>query len=211
MTTRIALVAVLAALLGPAPAQATTPDQPRLAAPLTLANLQSAFEADTHAQARYVAFAAKADQEGYPGAARIFRAAARSEQVRAGNHARALRHLGGEATLPAQARVTVNATRQNLLDTLAQENAERSDGYPRLVRQAREEGDGEAVLSFTLAHAAEGSLVKLYQEALANLARMRQPGAALHVCASCGHVVRGGVPDQCPACLSGREAFERVG
>ncbi len=210
MTTRIALLAVLAALLGPAPARAIAPGQAQSSAPATLANLQAAFETDTHAQERYAAFAEKADQEGYPGVARLFRAAARSEQVRAGNHARALRHLGGEVTLPAPARITVKATRQNLLDTLAQENAERTDGYPRLVRQARAEGDGEAVLSFTLAHAAERSLVNLYQVALADLARMRQPGAALHVCTSCGHVVRGDVSGECPACLAGREAFERV-
>lgn len=211
MTTRIALVAVLAALLGPAPAQATMPGRPRLAAPSTLANLQAAFEADTRAQARYAAFAAKADREGYPGAARLFRAAARSEQVRARSHARALRHLGGEPTLPAPAPFTVNGTRQNLLAALAHEHAERSDGYPRLARQARAEGDGEAVLSFTLAHAAERSLVKLYQEALADLGRLRAPGVPLHVCTTCGHVVGGAASEPCPACLSGPEAFERAG
>lgn len=210
MTNRIALAALLAAMsAGPRPSRAA-PEAPRAAAPLTLANLRAAIEADTQAQARYAAFAAKADQEGYRGVALLFRAAARSEAIRAGNHASALRHLGAEPAAGVPARIAVNGTRQNLLDMLAHENAERSEGYPRLVRQARQEGDSEAVLSFTLAHAAEGSLVKLYQEALANLPRMRQPGAALHVCTVCGHVVRGGVPDQCPTCLSGAEAFERA-
>ncbi len=211
MTTRLAIAALLAAMLGTAPAQATESGAPRLAAPVTLANLQAAFEADTRAQARYDAFAAKADQEGFPGAARLFRAAARSERVRAQSHARALRHLGREPMLPTPGPLTLNGTRQNLVDALAHENAERSDGYPRLVRQARAEGDGEAVLSFTLAHAAERSLVKLYQEALADLGRLRAPGVPLHVCTTCGHVVRGTASDQCPACLSGPEAFERVG
>lgn len=210
MTNRIALAAILAALsAGPSPARAA-PDKAPGAAPATLANLQAAFEADTGAQARYAAFASKADQEGYRAAARLFRAASRSEEIRAANHASALRHLGAEPASRPPARITVNGTRQNLLETLAQENAERGEGYPRLVREARQEGDSEAVLSFTLAHAAEGSLVKLYQEALASLPRMRQSGAALHVCTTCGHVMRGSAADPCPTCLSGAEAFERV-
>ena len=207
---RLATAAVLAALLGPASARATAPGAPHPTAPVTLTNLQVAFEADTHAQARYSAFALRADREGLPGAARMFRAAARSEQIRAQSHARALRHLGRAPALPAPARLTVNGTRQNLLETLAHENAERSGGYPRLARQARADGVGEAVLSFTLAHAAERSLVGLYQEALADLARLRAPGAPLHVCTACGHVARGAASDPCPACLSGPEAFERV-
>lgn len=208
--TRIALLAALAALLGPAPAQATAPCAPQAAAPLTLANLQAAFAADTLAQERYLAFAAKADQEGYPRVARIFRAAARSELARARSHADTLRHLGGEATPPPSAPATVKGTRQNLLDTLAHENAERLGGYPRLVQQARAEGQPEAVLSFTLAHLAEAGLVRVYQEALADLGGMRAPGGVIHVCRTCGHVEREGAPERCRVCLAGGDAFEPV-
>ncbi len=210
MTNRLALLAVLAPLLGAAPARAAAPAAPQVAAPVTRANLQAAFAADTHAQARYLAFAAKADQEGYPRVARIFRAAARSELARARSHAETLRHLGGEATTPPPAPATVNGTRQNLLDTLAHENAERLGAYPRLVQQARAEGQPEAVLSFTLAHSAEAGLVRLYQEALADLGGMRAPGEVIHVCKTCGHVERQGAPARCPVCLSGPDAFEKV-
>lgn len=101
-------------------------------------------------------------------------------------------------------------TRQNLLATLAHENGERSGAYPRLARQARADGAPAAALSFTLAHGAETGLVRLYQHALANLERLRAPGESLFVCATCGHVERGGAPERCPVCLSARGAFGRV-
>lgn len=208
MTIRIALLAVLAALLGPTPALGLS--AARAGSPSTLASLQAAFESDARAQARYVAFAARAEQEGFRGVALLFRAAARSEEVRARSHAEAIRHLGGEPRTPPAAAVGVDRTRQNLLATLAHENAERLGAYPRLVRQARADGEPVAVLSFILAHAAESGLVRLYQDALANLARMRPQGAPLVVCATCGHVERGAAPEWCPVCLSQRGAFERV-
>lgn len=219
MMNRLALLAALAPLIGVAPARAAAPTVPHAAAsptvthaagPLTRVNLQTAFAADTLAQARYLSFAAKADQEGYPRVARIFRAAARSELARARNHAETLRHLGGEATTPPPAPVTVNGTRQNLLDTLAHENAERLGSYPRLVQQARAEGQPEAVLSFTLAHLAEAGLVRLYQEALADFGGMRAPGEVIHVCRTCGHVEREGAPARCRVCLADGDAFEPV-
>ena len=101
-------------------------------------------------------------------------------------------------------------TRRNLLATLAHENAERLGAYPRLVRLARADGEPAAVLSFTLAHGAESGLVRLYQDALANLERMRGPGELLLVCATCGHVERATAPERCPVCLSEAAAFERV-
>ena len=52
----------------------------------TLENLQTAFNGESNANARYLAFATKADQEGYGGVASLFRAAARAEEIHAANH-----------------------------------------------------------------------------------------------------------------------------
>lgn len=206
MTIRLAHLGVLAALLGHLPARAAS----RTDAPPTVATLQAAYLSDTRAHARYLAFATRADQEGYRGVARLFRAAARSEEVRAGSHAEALRRLGARPEAPTAASISVEGTRQNLVATLAHENAERSGAYPRLARQARADGAPAAALSFTLAHAAEIRLVRLYQDALANLERLRAPGDPLFVCATCGHVERAAAPEHCPVCLSARTAFARV-
>ena len=64
-------------------------------------NLETAFEEETKASTAYKAYAARADEEGYPGLASLFRATALAEQIHAGNHARVLRHLGGSPTIDA--------------------------------------------------------------------------------------------------------------
>ena len=63
----------------------------------TIQNLLSAFEGESNAHAKYTAFAVKADADGLHGAASLFRAAARAEQIHATNHARVIKQLGGEA------------------------------------------------------------------------------------------------------------------
>ena len=60
-------------------------------------NLLAAYEGELNSHARYKAYAAKAETEGMNGAASLFRAAARAEQIHAGNHARVFRRMGGEA------------------------------------------------------------------------------------------------------------------
>lgn len=212
-TTRPTLAAALAlalAAVAPTPTRATAPaGQPARPPRATAANLQRAYESDLRARARYLAFAEQADREGYRGVARLFRTGARSEEVRARTHAEALTQLGGTPKPPAIGEPTVKGTRQNLLETLAYENAERVAAYPGLAEQARNDKAPAAVLSFTLAHDAEDGLVKRYQEALAILERMREPGSALHVCTTCGHVAAA-PEDRCPVCHAPAKAFARV-
>ena len=205
-TTVLVAVSMLAVLLGPVPGRSFA----HAANSSTQTSLQAAYQSDLRARTRYAAFAVRADEEGYRGVARLFRAAARSEEIRARGHAEALRRLGREPRTSKEAPVDVGPTRQNLLATLAHENAERLGAYPRLVRLARADGEPAAVLSFILAHGAEVGLVRLYQDALANLERMRGPGEPLVVCAICGHVERASAPERCPVCLSEAAAFAQV-
>jgi len=57
-------------------------------------NLKEAFAGESQANRKYLAFAKKADQEGFPQAARLFRAAAEAETVHAHAHLRALKGIG---------------------------------------------------------------------------------------------------------------------
>ena len=177
-------------------------------APRTRENLLAAYVDDVNAHARYTAYAEQADREGYPQAARLFRATAQSEMVRAMNHAHALRRLGGEPSAEVGP-FAVESTRANLAWTLARESAERGF-YPRLAEQARRDGLAEAVLEFTLDHAVQGDVVKLYQEALRRPGSLRSAGGELHVCGVCGHVAEGDAPHRCPVSLSPGEAYARV-
>lgn len=64
----------------------------------TMQNLQSALNGERNAHSRYLAFAEKADQEGYGGVASLFRAAAAAEEVHGDNHEQTIRDLGGLQT-----------------------------------------------------------------------------------------------------------------
>jgi rubrerythrin len=179
------------------------------ASPATVANLAEAYEADVHARERYLAFAAQATAEGQARVAAVFRAAARSEQIRAARHAEALRASGHEPVARPMPEIAARTTRQNLLWMLAHEGAERGSAYPRYVQLARREGHAGAVLTFTEAYRVETELLKLYREALATLGS-RGDGEPVHVCGGCGHVLRGQPPGACPVCLSDGAAFLRV-
>ena len=175
------------------------------AGPATQHDLLAAYVQDVHARQRYEAYAEQAEREGYPQAARLFRATAQSEVARAAKLSEALRRLGGE---PA-ARVgsfAVQGTRANLTWTLARESAERGM-YRRLAHEAHQAGDAEAALEFILALATHEELVKLYQEAVAHPGGMRHVRDDLHVCGACGHVAKGGAPHRCPVSVSAGNAY----
>lgn len=199
-TIRIAVALAATAVLASAAAAAE--------APATLANLHAAWASDVQAQARYRAFAERADQDGRGGDAALFRAAAHAEGVRARLHAEVIRHLGAEPRMASAEAPIVRATRANLVSTLAEENSERAAEYPRWVDQARRDGVPEAVLAFTLAHHAQPSLVSLLQDAVTR--RNATAGTELHVCETCGMLVRGPAPERCPVSLSPRAAFTRI-
>ncbi|HYG70497.1 MAG TPA: ferritin family protein [Anaeromyxobacteraceae bacterium] len=175
----------------------------------TTANLQAAFENDVRARDRYRAFAERAERDGEPDAAALFRAAAHAEGVRARLHGDTLRRLGAEPRPATAAVPTAGDTRANLLAILGRENIERATVYPSYVERARRDAIPEAVLAFTLAHHAEASLVALYQDAVAGRRPPREHGD-FHVCETCGYVVRGDPPERCPVSLSPRGAFTRI-
>lgn len=201
---RAAVLAIGA--LGATATAAAAPGAPTL----TAANLNTAYAADLHAQARYAAFASQAQQERLGQLAALFRAAAHAEGVRARLHADAFRRMGTEPLAPPPPAPRVGTTRANLVSVLAHENAERARTYPALVEQARRDGAIEAILAFTLAHHAEAGLLRLYQEAFGALRPKEEPVEAFHVCETCGHVVRGGPPERCPVSLTPRSGFRRV-
>jgi len=102
--------------------------------PKTQDLLQLAFAGESQTNRRYLAFAAKADQEGYPQVARLFRGAAASETVHAHNYLRALKG--------------VRSTRENLQEALSVETAAYKERYPEMIKVAKEEGNKEAEIFF---------------------------------------------------------------
>ena len=152
----------------------------------TLQNLQSAFEGESNAHNRDVAFAQKADQEGYGEVASLFRALARAEEILMKNDAAAIRKMGAEpeATI---VKFLTQSTQKNL-DSSANkfERYESEKIYPRFIIQARAEGNADAVRSFEYARAVDAQHFKLLTEALKNLESMRGKSRAYYVCPTCG-------------------------
>lgn len=179
-------------------------------------NLQSAFEGECNAQAQYLEFARKADEESWHGIASLFRAAARAEQVHSANHARILRQLGGEA-LCIVSPVEVGTTIENLRAALASERSEVETFYPEFLEQARECRDVAATRAFMWAYEAEKSHARIFLEAIESL-ESEDSSSWPHthrefcVCPVCG-VMRHGDDEMemCGVCHCAWSRQERVG
>jgi rubrerythrin len=163
----------------------------------TADNLTEAFAGESQANRKYLAFAKKADQEGRPQIAKLFRAAAAAETVHAHAH---LRVMGG-----------VKSTAENLQAAVDGEGAEFQDMYPKFVAEAEAEGNRPALISFQNAMAVEEIHHGLYSEALsAHQAGKDLASAAIHVCGICGNTVIGERPGKCSVCGAPAERFTEV-
>lgn len=147
-------------------------------------NLKEAFAGESQASMRYLAFAEKADSEGFPGAARLFRAAARAEQIHAFNHLRAMNGI--------------EATKENIESALNGESYEFKEMYPAMVKDAVAENEIEARHSFEYAMSIEMVHAKLFKKAIEE--ESANASSHFYVCPLCGHTLRGNAPKKCPYC-----------
>lgn len=181
----------------------------------TVANLLAAYEGESNAHSKYVLFAAKADAEGWHGAASLFRAAARAEEIHAANHARVLRQLGTEAKFEIHA-AEVKSTLENLRAALSGEQYEIDTMYPGFIAEAGDSDVPIAKRSFTWAMEAEKTHARLYAEAIELVEKeAKQSWAAsacnFYVCAACGYTTMT-VEEQerCPVCNLAIDKFEVI-
>jgi rubrerythrin len=159
----------------------------------TLSNLKAGFVAESQAHLRNLAFAMKAEQEGYSQVAVLFRAIAEAEAVHAFNHIRLLRAVSG--------------TQDNLESAFERENLAAST-YPQFVREANEEGNTGVAKTFSYSRDVEKGHARLYKKALAHM--MAGEETEYYVCQVCGHVSDGVLPDVCPICGAPKEKFRQV-
>jgi rubrerythrin len=182
---------------------------PALTETSTLDNLQAAYNGESNAHARYLAFAAKADAEGYGKIATLFRAAARAEQVHFEWHAKLIKKLGAVPAANIEAPV-VKSTAENVKAALAGETYENQIMYPAFLKKAEVDKNKDAVDAFEDAEAAEGVHAKLYKSVLENMAAWKTGGQEFYVCPLCGNVVEKTNFVNCPICGTGKEKFLAV-
>lgn len=175
-----------------------------------LANLQTAFNGESNAHARYLAFAKKADAEGYGEVASLFRAAAKAEEIHANNHAAVINKLGGKPEAKIET-PDVKTTKENLEAAIKGETYERDTMYPEFLKQARQVRNIDAIQTFNYAKTAEAEHAKLYTAALKNLDKSKGTKAKnFYVCGVCGYTVEKIDFAKCPSCFSPKEKYETV-
>jgi len=161
----------------------------------TIDDLKAAFAGESQANRKYLAFAQKADEEGYHQVAKLFRAAAHAETTHALNHLRAL----GE----------VKSTAENLKAAIGGENYEVTSMYPDFIKDAEAEGEKRALTSFRWAWEVEKVHEDLYRHALESLSK-EAAQVDYYVCPVCGFVHIGSAPERCPVCNTPGTRFELI-
>lgn len=154
--------------------------------------LKDAFAGESKAHVRNLAFARKADEEGYSEIAKLFRAVAAAEKIHANEY---LKFLEG----------VIQSTEENLQTAFENENKAKVDYYPVFIKKASEENRKDVASSFARARDVEERHANLYKEALNALAS--DEVMEYHVCTVCGYVFSGALPDQCPVCQASKELF----
>ncbi|MGB9914525.1 MAG: rubrerythrin family protein [Candidatus Bathyarchaeales archaeon] len=157
-------------------------------------NLKAAFAGESQANRRYLAFARKAEEEGYTQIAKLFKAAAEAETVHALNHLR----ITGQ----------IKSTLENLEAAVSGETFEFKEMYPEYIAAAKQEGNKQASWSFNVANQVEQIHAKLFTKAIDTLKRKKAlEQVDYYVCSVCGNTVEGSPPDACPICGAPKEKF----
>jgi len=163
----------------------------------TLENLKSAFAGESQANRRYLAFAQKAEEEGFSQVAKLFRAAAEAETVHALNHAKTM----GE----------VKTTAENLSAAITGETFEYKKMYPAYVKTAKKGGNTQAFWSFNVANQVEQVHANLFTKAAKVMSSGKElPKVDYYVCSVCGNTVENDAPERCPVCGNPKSKFFKV-
>jgi rubrerythrin len=159
-------------------------------------DLKEAFAGESQANRKYLAFARKAEQEGFANVARLFRTAAEAETIHAHGHLAALDAIG--------------STAENLAEAVGGETYEFREMYPPMLERALGAGH-KAKRMFGYAVEAEEVHAKLFAAALeAVKAGKDLEQASFHLCPVCGHIELGEPPESCPICGAKGSRFVQV-
>jgi rubrerythrin len=157
-------------------------------------NLKAAFAGESQANRLYLAFAKKAEEEGYTQAAKLFRAAAEAETVHALNHVQ----ITGQ----------VKSTLDNLGTAVSGETYEFTKMYPEFLATAKQEDAKQATWSFNVANKVEQIHAGLFQNAIDAIKNKKElEKVDYYVCSVCGNTVEGSAPEKCPVCGSPKEKY----
>jgi rubrerythrin len=163
----------------------------------TKKNVYTAFIGEAKAYFRLLAYAEKAEEEGIPQIALLFRAIADAERVHT------IRHLNLVKDM------IVKDTDTNLEKSFQREKSISENEYLDFIKDAEEDGEKAATITFSQARDAETFHAKLYERAIYHV--IRDEVKAYHVCQVCGYVTSKKIPDKCPICQATKDKFKTIG
>ena len=160
----------------------------------TQENVLTAFIGEAKAHFRLLAFTDKAEEEGVPQIAALFRALADAERVHATRMLNLVRDL------------VVKDTDSNLESSFQREKTISENAYPDFIKDAQDDGEEAAALAFSHARDAEAFHAKLYERAIYQV--IKDNASEYHICQVCGYVTEKRIPEECPVCGAAREKFK---
>jgi rubrerythrin len=160
--------------------------------PTTLDNMKDAFAGESQANQKYRAFAKKAEQDGFPAVARLFRTAAEAERIHAEGH---LKSMDG-----------VGSTIDNLQAAFNGETYEYKEMYPPMLAQAKAD-EHKAQRMFGYALDAEAVHAKLYTMAMEAVNQGKDLDVEFYLCPVCGNIEIGKPTEACVVCGAKAEKF----
>ncbi len=164
--------------------------------PTTLENMKDAFAGESQANQKYRAFAKKAERDGFPNIARLFRTTAEAERIHAEGHLGSMDGIG--------------STAENLQAAINGETYEYKNMYPPMLEQAKADNHKSQKM-FGYALDAEAVHAKLYALALeAVKAGKDLEGVDFYLCPVCGYIEFGKPTENCPVCGAKAEKFVLV-
>jgi len=153
--------------------------------------MHEAFTGEAKANLKLMVFAEKAEEEGYPQIAKLFKVIALSESI---HGKRALRYLK-----------ELKNTEENLKESFESETKVAEHHYEDFIKRSTEVDDRAALTIFTQTRDVEEIHAKLYKEAMNHM--LEDVDTVYYVCDVCGYVSDGVLPEECPVCGVSKDKF----
>lgn len=175
---------------------------------MTAQNLRSAFGGESQAHMRYRIWGDKADEDGFPTVARLFRATSDAEEIHATLHFKALKDEKGDFSVTSGAGFGFSTTSENLQGAIDGELFEVNEMYPAYIAVAEMQEEKAALSAMRFAIEAEKVHADLFtkaKEAVDNGKDLEAEKVLL--CPVCGFISITGEEDNCPICKAKKESF----
>ena len=153
--------------------------------------MHQVYTGEAKAALRLKVFAKKAEEEGYPQIAKLFRVIAFSEEIHGALALRVLKEIG--------------TTEENLQESFESETGVAQGAYDKFLKLAYDQGEKGAAWLFTQNRDVEEVHAGLYKKALDDI--MGDRVTVYYVCSVCGYVSDGVLPEECPVCGATKDKF----